>query len=76
MTYEIVSVTTTEILVQLSFDEPILISQAQIADQVVVKMNKDFFLVPKRIAGGNTVVDEDEDPYRYIDSQLPKMLTS
>ena len=40
-------------------------------------MNKDFFLVPSRMALGSTVViDEDEDPYFLVSDELPKMLGS
>lgn len=39
-------------------------------------MNKDFFLIPSWMALGNTVVDEDEDPYLEVSNELPKMLGS
>ena len=49
MTYEIIDVTSTQIMVSLTFSRPLLVSQAELLDQVIVKVKKDVFLVPERI---------------------------
>jgi len=63
MIFQIVNITATEILVKLTFEKPMLISQGREADQVTVKLNKDLFLVPQRFATIPTVKDEQEPPF-------------
>ena len=53
-----------------------LVSQGQVKDQIVVKLNKDLFLMPKRFEDVNTVKGEDNDPYFIVDAQLPLLVSS
>ena len=41
-----------------------------------MKLNKDLFLLPERLANLNTVKSTDKDPYRVIQKQLPKQFQS
>ena len=72
MTYEIVEVKANKMIVQLTFEQPILVSQGIDPDDVLVKLNKDLFLVPVRYANVNSEVDPDEDPYFILQEVLPK----
>ena len=46
MDFELVNVTAQEITVNLTFENPILVSQGKLPDQIIVKLNKDLFLLP------------------------------
>ena len=60
----------------MTFEDPILVSQGVDPDEVLVKLNKDLFLVPSRYKGFNSEVDPDEDPYFILAETLPKMFGS
>ena len=66
MTFEILNITSTQITVNLTFESTILISQGELPDQVLVKLNKDLFLLPSRFATANTVKDPEEEPYYML----------
>ena len=74
--FQIVEISDTRILVQLSFEKPILVSQGKIQDRVTVKLNKDLFLFPSKFRGKNTIKRLDESPFTILSSRLPKMLGS
>lgn len=76
MSFQMISITSTEIKVQLTFEKPILISQGKTVDSVKVKLNKDLFMIPTRFAGTNTVKQQDEEPYHFVSDKLPKLLSS
>ena len=74
--YQIVDVVPRYILVKLTFTQPLLVSQGKQSDQIVVKLNKDLFLIPKRFEDISTIKDPDEKPYHNLESDLPKMVAS
>ena len=76
MTYEIIDVMPTQIKVSLTFARPLLVSQADLLDQVIVKVNKDVFLVPERIKRQNLGKAPDETPHYILIEDLPQLQKS
>ena len=48
MDYELVEMTSSYMSLQLDFEDTMLVSQGIISDQIVVKLDKEYFLVPER----------------------------
>lgn len=62
--------------IQLTFEDPLLVSQGIKPDRLAVRLNKDLFLMPLRFANANTVKDEDEEPFFLAYKSLPRMVRS
>ena len=73
MTYEIAEVTPTKITVNLKFAQPLLVSTGEFNDQVVVKLDKDVFLTPERIAKQNLSMKPEVVPFYITTGELPQM---
>ena len=74
MDYELVEMTSSYMSLQLDFEDSMLVSQGIISDQIVMKLDKEYFLVPERFLLRESTLAADFYPYEIIIGELPKLI--
>ena len=66
--------TEAGILIKMTFGKPLYVSQGDIPDQVVIKINKDYFLSPNN--GRRMLLSKETESQFILTENIPKLLAS